>query len=138
QPAGRRGRVLPLLSVRGVALVSAPGQRARRPARDLLLPPVGARPRPAAPARHPAQDPLSPLHQPGPHGTAPGRIDARLPVGPHGPHFPEPAMNMPSAGTKPALDSPPSQAGLVVRTMRAEDFARWDDFVANCPEATFF
>ena len=47
-------------------------------------------------------------------------------------------MNMPSAGLKPTPDSTSRQAGLAVRPMRGEDIARWDDFVANCPEATFF
>ena len=51
--AGGRRRLFPVAAVWRVTLDAAARERGRRPARDLLLPPVGARPR-AAP-RRPAQ-----------------------------------------------------------------------------------
>ena len=47
-------------------------------------------------------------------------------------------MNASAQTNSPDFSLPVVSAGIVVRGMTAADAARWDTFVLNCPEATFF
>ena len=47
-------------------------------------------------------------------------------------------MNASAQTNTPDFSQPVVPAGIIVRAMTAADSARWDAFVLNCPEATFF
>ena len=133
---GRR-RLLPVAAVPDLALVAAPHQRRRGPARDVLLPSVGTRSRAAACRGPRRQGAVSPLPQPRTDGVAPAAARRGFPVGPRRPDLPE-WRRMMGVATEAVPRLGRAAAPLVVRDFAPGDAERWDAFVGRCPEATFF
>ena len=133
QLAERWRRVLSVAAVSPLPLRRPAHQRARRQAGGVLLPPVEGGRRAAAAKKRWAQEPVPSLPQLEPHGRASPSFAVVLSLGAHGPRFSRQrgAVQGERVG---AVASP------VLRLSRldASDAARWDRFVDDCPEATFF
>src|SRR5690606_9026200 len=97
--ARRRRRLLPAAALPDVALVAASREPGRPPPGDLLLPPVGTRPR-ATPRRGTGREGAVPsLPEPRTHGAAPAQAARGFSLGPGGSRVPEWTGLMESAAT---------------------------------------
>src|SRR5690606_14090183 len=123
-----------------------PGQPARRTAGDLLLPPVGDRPWPAARGGCAAQVEIAALHQPGADGAQASPTGARVPLGTNGPARPSrggAARRRSGTGHcrgNPALNAPFAFAAervCAVDLRQPDEAARIEAFVAESGGSVF-
>src|SRR3569623_1793293 len=115
---------------------AAARDRRGRQALRVLFPSGGDRPRAAAPAGHRSLDALSPLRLSRAHGAPPVPAARRFSLGPHGPCLSRRPRRLRTDDMM--LETASSFAGLHIKRLRSEDIARWDAFVAACPQASFF
>src|ERR1700686_4948708 len=101
-----------------------------------LFSPLGDRPWSAPSPRTEREDSLPPLRQSGANGAAHPPVVEGLLLGSDGSRFSRrPSMNV---AIETPVSSKPAAVPLEVLSLTPSDFGRWDAFVQNAPQATFF
>src|SRR5205807_274627 len=126
-----------LAAVYDFTLVDPAHQQRGRQAGDVLLPPVGARPRSAACAGTGGEVALSSLPQSQTHRTEDAPPACRFLLGSRGSGVPGCHRMIQAEAIETVPDSP-ATGGVAVRALAGADNERWDAFVHRCDGASFF